>query len=214
MSRQGELTPAEKDGKKVALPTWSAALVPFLGTAAVVVPLWLGLLLPASLISLGAKSAFQKKRIQAPASLDGVKVVKKASDETGRDYDLILFGATGFTGRLAALYIAKTYGNKSFRWAIAGRRMDALTAIRDELVAIDASLKDLPIVIADSNDHAAVDRMVASTKCVITTSGPFARYGKYLVQSCAGTWQSSCVVVVYPNFHLHFCSNSPWHTLL
>lgn len=178
-------TPAERDGKKVLFRTWGEVLLPFVGTTAFVLPAWLGVLLPLSLVSVGVKTAFQKKRIQAPISLDNVKVLKKASDNTGRDYDLILFGATGFTGRLAALYLAKTYGMKHFRWAIAGRRQDALKAIRDELIAIDPALKDLPIVIADSNDHPSIDRMVASSKCIITTSGPFARYGKYLVQSCA-----------------------------
>lgn len=183
------LTPVERDRKKVLFRTWAEALGPFIGTTFFVVPIWLGFLLPLSLMCLGVKyvkSMLRKKTMQAPISLDSLKVIKKASDNSGREYDLVLFGATGFTGRLSAVYLAKTYGLKQFRWAIAGRRQDALKAIRDELVAIDPSLRDLPIIIADSDDHASIDRMVSSTKCVITTSGPFARYGKYLVQSCAG----------------------------
>jgi short subunit dehydrogenase-like uncharacterized protein len=194
------LTPAERDQKKVLFRTWGEALLPFIGTTVFVVPIWLGVLLPLSLVSLGVKSVLRKKTMKAPINLENVKVIKKASDVTGREYDVVLFGATGFTGRLSALYLAKTYGLKQFRWAIAGRRLDALKAIRDELVAIDPALKDLPIIIADSNDHASIDRMASSTKCVITTSGPFARYGKYLVQSCAAHGTHYCDITGETDF--------------
>lgn len=198
-------TPLERDGKIVKLRTWSEALVPFLGTSLVVAPLWLAVLLPLSAISLGLKSVLKKPVPHKLVSLENVKVLKKASDQTGRDFDLVLFGATGFTGRLSALYLAKQYAGSSLRWALAGRRRDALTAIRDELVAINPALKDLPIIIADANDNTSIDNMVKQTKVVITTSGPFARYGKYLVQSCAGSTFSMksfriCIYDVFSNY--------------
>ena len=59
----------------------------------------------------------------------------------------MLFGATGFTGRLAALYIARQYGSKQFRWAIAGRRKEGLEKIREELANIDPTLTDLSLVL-------------------------------------------------------------------
>ncbi len=58
----------------------------------------------------------------------------------------MLFGATGFTGQLAAAYIAKKYGTRQFKWAIAGRRKDALEKIRSELSIHDKGLAELPIV--------------------------------------------------------------------
>lgn len=57
-----------------------------------------------------------------------------------------MYGATGFTGQLAASYIAKKYGTRQFKWAIAGRRQDALEKIRSEISQHDAALKNLPIV--------------------------------------------------------------------
>jgi short subunit dehydrogenase-like uncharacterized protein len=83
---------------------------------------------------------------------------------------LILYGATGYTGRKAALYIAKQYG-RSFRWAIAGRRADALEEVRRELASINSALADLPIVIADSSNSEGLSKMVGSTKVVISTVG-------------------------------------------
>lgn len=102
-----------------------------------------------------------------------------------REFDLVLYGATGFTGRLAALYLAKTYG-KRFKWAIAGRRLDALKKIRDELCSVCADMKDLPIIIADSSDESSIRKMTSSTKVVITTAGPFDKYGSLIVKCCAG----------------------------
>ena len=71
-----------------------------------------------------------------------------------REFDLILFGATGFTGNLACKYLQKQYGS-SIKWAIAGRRKDSLEKIKKELKA------DIPIIVADSND---LDSMMAMSK--------------------------------------------------
>jgi saccharopine dehydrogenase (NAD+, L-glutamate forming) len=108
---------------------------------------------------------------------------------------LVLFGATGFTGRLAAIYIAKQYFGSSqtsepsskFTWALAGRRKDALEKLRDELVQItgNQSLTALPIIIADSSNFTSIEKMVQQCRVVITTSGPFARYSRYLLHCCA-----------------------------
>jgi short subunit dehydrogenase-like uncharacterized protein len=62
----------------------------------------------------------------------------------------VLFGATGFTGQLAATYLAKRYGAGQFKWAIAGRRKDALEKIRSEIAQYDPTLSQLPIVLIDS----------------------------------------------------------------
>ena len=68
-----------------------------------------------------------------------------------REFDLVLFGASGFTGRLAAKYLAAQYG-RSINWAIAGRNQKRLNEIKAELVKIDAKCEGIPILIADSSN--------------------------------------------------------------
>jgi short subunit dehydrogenase-like uncharacterized protein len=99
------------------------------------------------------------------------------------ELDLVLFGATGFTGRLVAEYLVQK--RPSVRWAIAGRSRDKLERVRDELAAIDPGAKDLPIVVGDSLDRAAMDDIAKRTRVVCTTVGPYAKYGSALVAACA-----------------------------
>lgn len=94
-----------------------------------------------------------------------------------------MFGATGFTGRLAAIYIAKNYPN--LKWAIAGRSQEKLENIRAELFNINSKLGDLSVFVADSNDADKMKFIVNDTRVVVTTVGPFAKYGTYLVALCA-----------------------------
>lgn len=99
-----------------------------------------------------------------------------------KDFDLIVFGATGFTGRLVAEYLHKTYGAAdSVRWAVAGRSATKLAQIRDSL-GLRASL---PLLVADASDEAALAALAARTKVVITTVGPYQQYGEPLVRACA-----------------------------
>ena len=105
--------------------------------------------------------------------------------------DIVVFGATGFTGKMAAKYIARQYGCR-FRWAIAGRRRAALEAVRNELSLIDNSLSNLPIIIADSADLVSLHSMTMLTKVVITTAGPFDKYGSDLVRYCAENGTHYC----------------------
>ncbi|WP_019055657.1 saccharopine dehydrogenase family protein [Streptomyces prunicolor] len=96
-----------------------------------------------------------------------------------RDCDIVVFGATGFTGRLAAEYLAE-HLPPGARWAIAGRSARKLEAVRDGL-----GLPDLPILVADSADPAALAKVAASTRVLITTVGPYLKYGEALVKACA-----------------------------
>jgi short subunit dehydrogenase-like uncharacterized protein len=95
------------------------------------------------------------------------------------DFDIIIYGATGFTGRLVAEYIHNTYPDLA--WAMAGRSAAKLAQVRDEM-GLPA---DTPLVEADASDPASLDAMVARTKCVITTVGPYLLYGEPLVAACA-----------------------------
>jgi short subunit dehydrogenase-like uncharacterized protein len=100
---------------------------------------------------------------------------------TDREFDLVLFGATGFVGRLTAQYLAEA-APADARIALAGRSPEKLTAVRDEL---GGGAAIWPLLVADSSDQAALDALAARTKVVVTTVGPYLRYGLPLAQACA-----------------------------
>ena len=98
------------------------------------------------------------------------------------DFDIIVYGATGYTGRLVAEHLLKTYGvGKDLAWAIAGRNAGKLAEVRAEIGASDS----LPLVVADASDPKSLAAMVARTKAIITTVGPYQLYGSPLVEACA-----------------------------
>jgi short subunit dehydrogenase-like uncharacterized protein len=100
-----------------------------------------------------------------------------------RRYDVVVFGATGFTGGLTAEYLAAR--GDGTRWALAGRNPAKLEQTRARLTAIDPSAANLELLPADASDPAALRRVAESTKVVITTVGPYIRYGEPLVAACA-----------------------------
>src|SRR5204862_7363890 len=95
--------------------------------------------------------------------------------------DLVLLGATGFTGGLTADYLA-AHAPEGVRWAIAGRSKEKLEQVRDRL-GPDAG--DIDLVVVDSSDEAGLRDMAASTKVVVTTVGPYLEHGGPLVAACA-----------------------------
>jgi short subunit dehydrogenase-like uncharacterized protein len=106
--------------------------------------------------------------------------------DTGRAFDVIVYGATGFTGRLVAEYLLATYGvGGEVKWALAGRSQAKLESVRGEIGASDG----LPLIVADASDPASLAAMAKATKVVITTVGPYQIYGEPLVEACvtAGT---------------------------
>jgi short subunit dehydrogenase-like uncharacterized protein len=105
-----------------------------------------------------------------------------------REFDVVVFGASGYTGKLVAEYIQSEYGeNGSVKWAIAGRNREKLEGIREELGCADLSILEV-----DSNDQGSLNAMTSSTKCVLTTVGPYQLYGSNLVESCAKKWNRLC----------------------
>jgi len=96
-------------------------------------------------------------------------------------FDIVVYGATGFTGRLVAEYLASRYkGDGNLKWAMAGRSKDKLASVRD---AIGAAA-DTPLIVADASDPASLKAMVEQTKSVITTVGPYQLYGSELMAAC------------------------------
>ena len=110
-----------------------------------------------------------------------------------REFDVVVWGASGFTGALVAEYLLRRYGvGQSLRWALAGRNSTKLEQLREQLLAIDAEAAALPIIMADSADEAALLEMVQRTRVVCTTVGPYALYGSALVAACADTGTHYC----------------------
>ena len=96
-------------------------------------------------------------------------------------FDIVVYGATGFTGQLVAEYLAAHYkGDSSLKWAMAGRSKDKLASVRDAIGAPS----DTPLIVADASDPASLKPMVAQTKSVITTVGPYQLYGADLLAAC------------------------------
>ena len=115
-------------------------------------------------------------------------------------YDVVVWGATGFTGRLVAQYLLRAYGlpagpgteavvgehDETLRWAIAGRSDTRLRALNEELGV------EVPTLIADSDDEASLVALAATTSVVLTTVGPYAKYGSKLVAACAASGTHYC----------------------
>ncbi|MBE9372854.1 saccharopine dehydrogenase NADP-binding domain-containing protein [Saccharopolyspora sp. HNM0983] len=101
-----------------------------------------------------------------------------------RAHDLVVFGATGFTGKLTAEYLAR-HAPAECRWALAGRNADKLRAVRTALAEINPACADLPLVHADTTDPASMQELAAGARVVITTVGPYTQYGDPLVAACA-----------------------------
>jgi short subunit dehydrogenase-like uncharacterized protein len=101
-----------------------------------------------------------------------------------REYDVVLFGATGFTGELTAEYLARKATGET-RGALAGRNMGKLEAVRARLADINIACAKLPLLRADVNDPASIKAVAESTKVVITTVGPYIHFGEPLVKACA-----------------------------
>lgn len=101
-----------------------------------------------------------------------------------RDFDLIVYGATGYTGRLIAEYLATSYrGDDAPSWAIAGRSTDKLQKVRADIGAPD----DLPLVKADAAEPASLRSMCERAAVIITAVGPYQLHGSELVAACSAT---------------------------
>ncbi|MDR3013893.1 MAG: saccharopine dehydrogenase NADP-binding domain-containing protein [Delftia acidovorans] len=97
-------------------------------------------------------------------------------------FDLVVHGATGFTGRLVVEYLLRRYpAGSGLRWAMGGRNADKLAAVRDELGAP----ADTPLVVTDTGNPASLQALMEQTRLVLTTVGPYQLYGNELVAACA-----------------------------
>jgi short subunit dehydrogenase-like uncharacterized protein len=119
--------------------------------------------------------------------------------ESSRPYDLVLFGATGFTGGLTADYLAAN-APADAKWALVGRNRSKLEAVAARLAAASPQGAVPEIVEADAGDAEAMRRVAESTRVVITTVGPYVLYGGPLVAACAAAGTDYCDLTGEPEF--------------
>ena len=109
------------------------------------------------------------------------------TERDGRPFDIVVYGATGYTGRLVAEYLAAHYGSRADgpRWAMAGRSAAKLAEVRDSIGAPG----DTPLIVADAQDPASLTAMAEQTRVILTTVGPYQLYGEPVLAACvaAGT---------------------------
>src|ERR1700719_1007362 len=112
-------------------------------------------------------------------------------------FDIVVYGATGFTGQLVAEYLAAHYkGDGNLKWAMAGRNKEKLATVRDAIGAPS----DIPLIVADASDPASLQAMIDQTKSVVTTVGPYLLYGNELVAACAASGTD----------YFDLCGETPW----
>ena len=99
-----------------------------------------------------------------------------------REFDVVIYGASGYTGKLVAEYMHQHYGDdETIKYAIAGRNKEKLEAVKHDL----SLSSDISILEVDSTDAESLDNMTSIAKCILTTVGPYQLYGSQLVESCA-----------------------------
>jgi len=116
--------------------------------------------------------------------------MRKDDSVASRKYDVIVWGATGFTGRLVAEYLAERYPpGRPLRWAVAGRNRNKLESLAAALSGNGAAPE---VLVANSHDPQAMDDLAAQTRVVLTTVGPYAKYGSELVAACVANGTHYC----------------------
>jgi short subunit dehydrogenase-like uncharacterized protein len=117
-----------------------------------------------------------------------------------RPFDVVLFGATGFTGRLVAEYLLLRLDKTGLRLALAGRNRDKLERIRSELASSSGAAASLPLLVADSHDRGALDAVARDAAVVCSTVGPYAKHGEELVAACVAHGTDYCDLTGEPQF--------------
>lgn len=109
-----------------------------------------------------------------------------------REFDIIVWGATGFTGQLVAEYLVGQYGLAGdLNWAIAGRNQEKLEEVRRSILG-DKDVDKLPIILANADDPKSIEDLAALSKVICTTVGPYALHGTSLVEACVNAGTDYC----------------------
>ena len=166
------------------------------------VPLWATVLLPFTLVSSSINFLYYNlgklftPNLAAKEDATNTEDVSETQDVINiipreeRKYDIVLFGATGFVGKLAVSYLAQQYGfkNDKVKWAIAGRsekKIKAMLASIAKELGSDDILSKVDVIIADTSNRSTLKGLVENTRSIASTVGPFQIYGSSLVEYCA-----------------------------
>ena len=115
-----------------------------------------------------------------------------------KKYNVVIYGASSFTGQIVLEYFLKNYPpNGRLKWAISGRNYDKLEASLRKIIGDKSLDKKIPIIIADSKDSASLDVLTMSTDVILSTVGPYAKYGSELVSACAKN--GTCLLYTSPS---------------
>lgn len=181
-------SPIEQDNKRIP----AVSMTTFVMTTAFI-PVWASTILPLSVIYQAGSAALKPiTKLIAPKEkapkLDSGYVVDSITPRSERKYDIVVLGATGFTGKLAARHLAKTYGvNKTVQWAIAGRTQTKLETVKQELaneLGID-DVMNVDTIVCDTAVPSTLPKLVNNTRVVATTAGPYTLYGSPVVEFAA-----------------------------
>ena len=141
-----------------------------------------------SSVTSRSNSKNQKSTISIDSGykVDPSQIIPRAQ----RTYDVVVLGATGFTGYLAARYLCQTYGcrDDNVKWAIAGRSQAKLDKVKERLATelnMPEARTNIDTLIVDTSIPATLPNLVAQAKCVATTAGPYTLYGSHVVEFCA-----------------------------
>lgn len=192
--------------------------VAFWATLCIAVPIWLWTLVPLAIfyylfINRNCFKRRAKTRAQGsePPTEELTELPKFTNPKESRLYDIIIVGATGFTGKLLCEYYAKNYSSQdtNLTWAIAGRNSSRLIELKAKLVRIDPKnkkLQDLPTLVADNQNLEDMKCLANHARVIVSCAGPFGKFGSVLVNCCAayGTdyvditgeidWVRQCIV--------------------
>ena len=101
-----------------------------------------------------------------------------------KKFDFVVYGATGFTGKLVVEYLVSKYGDdETVSWAMAGRSIEKLQSVKDD-IGVNA---DIELIQVDSNDISSIDNLMSQTRCILTTVGPYQLYGNHIIAACASS---------------------------
>jgi short subunit dehydrogenase-like uncharacterized protein len=117
-----------------------------------------------------------------------------------RKYDIVLFGATGFTGNLVSEYFAHHVSPHKVKWAIAGRNINKLEAVKIKLMHLNPECAEVGVLECNSDDLKSLEKVTKQTTIIITTVGPFVQHGDNLVQACVNTSTNYCDITGEPEF--------------
>ncbi len=120
--------------------------------------------------------------------------------DRSRRFDIVLWGATGFTGQLTAEYLLRRHEGEGLRIALAGRNEDKLRRVHRELAQISKEAEAFELLTGDSHDRASLDAIATQTEVVCTTVGPYAKYGAELVAACVEAGTDYCDLTGEPQF--------------